>query len=124
MPEPAAKIEGTMLQVMRDVDYNRQVYGWVAGNVGTIALSTLDLAKHVGQMDTRIDGLSEHLGKLDDRVGRLEVHAAATNERLDKIDGRLDTVETELGLVRDDVRVVLAQVERIGAYIVRDELKD
>jgi hypothetical protein len=54
-------------------------------------------------------------------VDRLE---AKVDERFAKVDERVDHLDLQIGLMRDDVRAVIAHVESIAGYVRRDEMKD
>lgn len=145
MPKSEVDIRASLEDVLHDVERNKRIYGWFAGNVGTLASETSNLAHRVEQrfdvvesrfeaVDRRFDAVDQRFEAVDKRFEAVDKRFDAVEERVDslemttragfdRIDERFDTVDKRLGLLEDSSRQTLAQLERLSGYIIRDELK-
>lgn len=104
MPKSEADIRASLDAVIEDVEKNQRIFGWFSGNVGDMARETRSLAKTVEHRFNLVDERFEQVDK-----------------RFEQVDKRFDKVDTEIGLLQDSVRTMDARIEKLVAYIIRDE---
>lgn len=145
MPKSEADIRASLEDVIHDVERNKRIYGWFAGNVGKLATETSNLAHRMEQrfdavesgfesVDRRFEAVDQRFDAVDQRFNAVDRRFEAVDKRFDAVEERVDSLEMttkagfdrvdkRLGLLEDSSRKTLAQLERVSGYIIRDELK-
>jgi archaellum component FlaC len=105
VPRTEAEVRASLDAVIEDVEKNQRIYGWFSKNIGDMARASRDM----------IDVFEQRFEQVDQRFEQVD-------KRLEQIDRRFDNVDTEIGLLQDSVRTMDARIEKLVAYIIRDEV--
>lgn len=67
--------------------------------------------------------MEDRFNLVDERFTQVDQRFEQVDQRFEQVDRRFDRVDTELGLLHDSVRTMDARIEKLVAYIIRDETK-
>lgn len=100
MPKSEADIRASLDAVIEDVERDQRIFGRFSDGVGNLARETKNL------------------------VLTFEHRFEQVDKRFEQVDKRFDRVDKEIGLLHDSVRKIDARMERLVAYIIRDETQE
>jgi hypothetical protein len=105
MPGKNQDVRAELTAVIEELHQSQQISG-------IFATSTMRMASAMRTFSEQVDG------RFDVLEGRFDV----LEGRFDVLEGRFDRLDTEVGLVRDDVRKMSARMEELFGRIAKDEL--
>jgi len=107
VPKSEADIRASLDAVIEDVERDQRIFGRFSDGVGNLARETKNLVLTVEHRFEQVDRRFEQVDK-----------------RFEQVDKRFDRVDKEIGLLHDSVRKIDARMERLVAYIIRDETQE
>jgi methyl-accepting chemotaxis protein len=119
VPRTEAEVRASLDAVIEDVEKNQRIYGWFSKNIGDMARASRDM---VDVFERRFEQVDQRFEQVDQRFEQVDQRFEQVDQRLEQIDRRFDNVDTEIGLLQDSVRTMDARIEKLVAYIIRDEV--
>ena len=114
MPKSEADIRASLDAVIEDVEREQRIFGRFSDGVGNLARETKNL---VLTFEHRFEQVDKRFEQVDKRFEQVD-------KRFEQVDKRFDRVDKEIGLLHDSVRKIDARMERLVAYIIRDETQE
>jgi uncharacterized coiled-coil protein SlyX len=91
---------------------------------GAILYLGANMNQRFTAVDARMDGLETRMDGLEVRMSGLETRMDGLEVRMGALEVRMDRMELKQDLMMDEIRVMRAGIEKLTAWIMRDELKD